>query len=351
MGLEVLDKYLPQQNVSLDDKLGYAIGWLSGEQYRERLVENIKAHEQKLTPYSGRYNSITELIGQLKNKKIFVCGGGSSIQNTLPRIQTKRRVSHRVRIAAVNKTHDWLISKGIIPDYGILSDPRPHVLDYMTPHPKCMYLLAACLDPKVFKKFKGFNYKLWVPINEELDSGYLIDHLPVEDGWEHAFVAGASTVGLRTVPLFTVCGVTEFELHGFDSCYQPTQCADDIDNLYAYDKPESDYEHLDVTAVSRETNEGFRCITNKNMANQMREFPWFIERSREFTMNNIKDGVAVEQPVEQNITVAGDGVIPWLAWKEGVHVDPTGMFKKYASGHVDYRGPFYNQQESMTHAV
>jgi hypothetical protein len=68
-------------------------------------------------------------------------------------------------------------------------------------------------------------------------------------------------------------------------------------------------------------------------------------------MNNIQDGVAVEQPVEQNIMVAGDGVIPWLAWKENIHVDPEAMSEKYLSGHVDYRGPFYNQQESMTHAV
>ena len=121
--------------------------------------------------------------------------------------------------------------------------------------------------------------------------------------------------------------------------------------LYAYDKPESDYEVIDVTAMSRETNEGFRCITNKNMANQMREFPWFIEKSREFTMNNIKDGVAVEQHVDQNITVAGDGVIPWLAWKEGIHVDPIAMLKKYQTGHVDYRGSLYQLQESISHAV
>lgn len=351
MGLEVLDKYLPKQNVQLDDKLGFAIGWLSGEQYRERLVKNIKAHEQKVNFDRGRYPSITELIGQLKGKKIFVCGGGASIQDTLSRIHTKRRVSHKVRIAAVNKTHDWLISKNIIPDYGILSDPRPHVLDYITPHPKCTYLLAACLDEKVFKKFEGFNYKLWIPINEELDTPYLVDHLPSEDGWEHAFVAGASTVGLRTVPLFTICGVTDYELHGFDSCYKSANCKEDAQMLYAYDKPESDYEVIDVTAMSRETNEGFRCITNKNMANQMREFPWFIEKSREFTMNNIKDGVAVEQHVDQNITVAGDGVIPWLAWKEGIHINPSAMLKKYQTGHVDYRGSLYQLQESISHAV
>lgn len=351
MGLEVLDKYLPRQDAKLDDKLGYAIGWLSGEQYRERLVENIKAHEQKVTPYQGRYNSVTELIGKLKGKKIIVAGGGTSLQSTLPRIQTKRRVSHRVRIAAVNKTHDWLISKNIVPDFGVLSDPRPHVLNYMTPHPKCTYLLAACLDPTVFERFEGFDYKIWVPINEELDSGYIIDKLPSDDGWEHAFVAGASTVGLRTVPLFTVCGVTEFELHGFDSCYAPTDTQENMDNLYAYDKPESDYEHLDVTAVSRETQEGFRCITNKNMANQMREFPHFLENSRNFTMNNVKDGVALEQRVTQTIKVAGDGVVPWLAWKEGCHTNPQEMEKKYKTGHVDYRGTFYSQQENMSYAV
>jgi len=351
MSLDALDAYIPKRRKSLDDKLGSAVGWLTGEKYRERVIQNIKNHEQRVTYKQGRYPSIVDEIGTLSGKKIIVVGGGSSVADTLPRIRSRRRVSSQVKIVAANKSHDWLISKGMVPDYGVLSDPRPHVLNYMTPHKDCTYFLAACLDPIVFERFQGYDYKLWVPVNEEDDPPALIEALPSDDGWEHAFVSGGSTIGLRIPPMFSILGANDFEMHGLDSCYQPAETEDDALHLYAYDKPESDYELIDVTAVSRETEAQFRCITNKNMANQMREFPWFLDKAKAFVLNNVQDGLISEKTVEQKVTVAGDGVIPWLAWKAGCHLTPDAMQKKHGNGDVDNRGEFYKQLRTENYAA
>src|SRR3990167_422577 len=63
-----------------------------------------------------------------------ICGGGPSIGG-LDELKTIRQLASRgkARVIALNRTHDFLLSKEIKPWAGILLDPSPPVKDYMTP--------------------------------------------------------------------------------------------------------------------------------------------------------------------------------------------------------------------------
>lgn len=320
-----------------------AVGWLHGDAFRRRMNDVLKFHSK-----NGPYPSLCKFLGTEDGNRLMVCGGGYSIRKTLSRIRKRRKMSKRTKIAAVNKTHDWLIKRGVIPDYALLVDPRPHVVNYMTPHPKVTYLLSANLDWSVYQKFRsaGVPYYLWIAVSEyEVDEQYINEHFPMNEGFEHACVTGAPTVGLRTIPCTSLLGFEEFELHGFDSCYTPRDLK--AGELYAYDKPESDYEEIDITAVSRKTGKRFRCMTNKNMRNQMQQFPDILERAGTFDVVNRYGPLTIKEQKRQEIYVAGDGVIPWLAYQDGRHIDMDGMERKYGRfDEYDYRGTYYSGEMS-----
>jgi len=76
-----------------------------------------------------------------------------------------------------------------------------------------------------------------------------------------------------------------------------------------------------------------------------------LDKAKAFVLNNVQDGLISEKTVEQKVTVAGDGVIPWLAWKAGCHLTPDAMQKKHGNGDVDNRGEFYKQLRTENYAA
>lgn len=292
------------------------------------------------------YPSVAKFEGLWAGRKLVIVGGGYSLKKSFARVRQMKKLSKKVCIASVNKSHDWLIKRGIIPDFGVLVDPRKHVINYMTPHKDVMYLLGLSLDDAVFEKFEkaGAGMAVWVPLSDDQDKPFILKHYPPERGFAHAFISGLSTVGFRTVSLGSVLGFTDFELHGFDSCYAPFatnaqmveaygaargKSPPKIEGLYAYDKPESDYEMHDFTF---EAHDGatFRFFANNNMAIQARQYAEYLQKPNLY----YRDGA----PVVQRVKLAGDGVIPWMAYKAGMHADMAGMDRKYAKiKDFDYR--------------
>ena len=55
--------------------------------------------------------------------------------------QTWREIKHP--IMTVSGAHDFLLARGIVPDYHVECDPRPHKSDNISkPHPDVQYLIA-----------------------------------------------------------------------------------------------------------------------------------------------------------------------------------------------------------------
>src|SRR5262245_53158212 len=53
--------------------------------------------------------------------------------------------------------HDFLISKGVVPDYHCDIDPRPHKTKMLTPHKDVHYLMGSVCNPNMWEKLKGYK--------------------------------------------------------------------------------------------------------------------------------------------------------------------------------------------------
>lgn len=294
----------------LSEVIRPSVGCISEDENRERLGQALALDLPSVATLKGKY------AGQ----KLIICGGGASLEQTLLDIRRARRRSKRVKILAVNKTHDWLIEKGIIPDFGVLMDPRAHLVDYMTPHRGVTYLFGASVDKRIFERFSGRNVYLWYPIGTARDEPYVRDLLRRRYPWKSvAMIPGPSTVGLRSVHLgMDILGFTSIELHGFDSCYDPKS-----GTLWPYRKDVTfEPMKIDFSVVSKTDGTQFKCVSNPDMARQVYEFDKMIE----LLIASVKNGRRRYLP---NITVAGDGAIPWMAWKNNGHATPGRMMEKY----------------------
>lgn len=139
------------------------------------------------------------------------------------------------RIATVNGSHDWLLSKGIVPHYCAVLDGWPIVADLITPHPAVTYFIASMAHPKVFDKLRGFHVVLWHASADKDKSG-LLEVLQERQDREHVdlyALGGGSTMALRWLNLGAALGFRHEELHGFDSSYRGRK-------HHAYDQPTDD---------------------------------------------------------------------------------------------------------------
>lgn len=315
---------------TLRDAIGPSKGRMSQDEHMRRLDYILRNVPQSMFP------STCVLRDQFIGQRGIIVGGGPSLRDTYSDVRWHAATNRDgVKIAAVNKSHDWMIQGErsgngwaripLIPDYGVMLDPAPFVLDYQTPHKDVTYLLATTLDSRVFAKFLKAHAQamVWIPIfdGSEIDvhaERYKADHI------DRHFISGGSTVGLRTINLLAAFGLNPIDLHGFDSCYAPRS-----KTLYAYDKP------LIVNALTDyviRSNFGarhrMRVQSNAMMAKQVMEFADMIERLPSLVV----DGKM--RPLK--LRVHGDGAIPWIAWKASAempdvieHASPDKMAAKY----------------------
>lgn len=134
-----------------------------------------------------------------------IAGGGPSLRDTYREMTG--------RIAAVNGSHDWLISQGVIPYACALIDPLPELAERITPRDDVVYFVGSCCDPAVLERLKGKHVFLW-HVAGQLDDEQEIIEEATKDWF---LIGGGSTVSLRWISLGYVLGFRKFALHGFDS--------------------------------------------------------------------------------------------------------------------------------------
>lgn len=275
----------------------------NGRISRDEIVRRSKAVLTMGLPSAAR-------LANTYKGKLIIAGGGPSLAETLPDIRRQLRTSKTTKIAAVNRTHDWLIKKGFKPDFGILIDPKPWVANYMTPTKGVRYLHGAKVDQKTWDRFKNHpEVYHWHPL-ELAEEKSLISH-----GQEWCAVPGQSTVGLRAVPLGYVLGFRKFELHGLD-------CNKRGDAGHAYQKftkeeqlefsPESDLGYR-IFYVNSPTH-GIRCYEGTtHMARQLGEFCKMYEETLELHRRGKWEPITIQ--------VAGDSALGYLAACNGLHTN------------------------------
>jgi len=141
------------------------------------------------------------------NKIISLIGYGPSLVDTWKDIQRP--------IMTMSGAHDFLIGKGVIPDFHCETDPRKHKVRMLTPHSGVTYLMASVCHPEMWEKLKGFNVALWHAVS----GPWTVDWVKKYDP-DTLLVSGGSCMGLVAIHLAGCLGFNHFELHGYDGSYR-----------------------------------------------------------------------------------------------------------------------------------
>lgn len=122
-------------------------------------------------------------------------------------------------VVTVSGAHDFMVERGVIPDWHIECDPREHKARMLKlPQKTTRYRMASCCHPSVWEALKGCNVKLWHLINGEsmVTPHWLRDNHP--DGLD-AMIGGGSTVGMRALEVCSALGFRRFDIYGMDCSF------------------------------------------------------------------------------------------------------------------------------------
>lgn len=143
-------------------------------------------------------------LGSVKAEPVAIVGSGPSLAETWEKLQT-----FPGPIVAVRDAHDFLIARGLTPQYALSVDPLETAAScFRHPHPDVRYMIASQSHPRMLDALDGYNVTLF--------------HLLMKQGQTYPpnvpLIGGGTTSGLRAITLFWTLGYRDFHLFGMDSC-------------------------------------------------------------------------------------------------------------------------------------
>lgn len=242
----------------------------------EDIARNIQsALDRNLPRYTG-------LVGREKGT-VSIVGSGPSLKRNWQRI-----VKHG-DIIACNAAYQFLLEKGIVPKYMMCFDADPLMLEFMTPHPEIVFLLASRCPPKAFDLIEGCNVVCWHAAGDRD-----IESLLQKAGrFDDPMVIGGTSAVTRGMLIAQTLGYTDVHMWGADASFENGE-----------------------THIRKSTTLEKRMFVN--MAGRVFETaPWMIQAVRDFELlaPPLRDCYGV------HITVHGDGLLPQAAASMGFSVD------------------------------
>jgi hypothetical protein len=184
-------------------------------------------------------------------------------------------------IIACNAACQFLLERGVVPQYMFCFDADPLMLEFVTPHPEITYLMGSRCPPQAFELLKDCKVVVW---HAGGDSN--IEKLLNKHGKMEPMVAGGTAAVTRSMMLAQAFGWTEIHLWGCDSSYSES----------------------DTHIRKSTTNEiGLSVMVNG------KEFmcsPWMCQQAEDFKIlsNPLRDQYNID------LHVHGDGLIPHIAY-------------------------------------
>lgn len=154
----------------------------------------------------------------INNRRAVIVCFGPTLQETWPQIGAERRLNDKeCDIITMSGAHDFLQRRGIVPDYHIECDPRPHKAENITaPNDKTKYYIASCCHPSLIDKLKDKDLWLWHLMNGQ--ASYRIGE-EIESERNEVMICGGGSVGLRSMALFYALGYRDFAIYGMDCSF------------------------------------------------------------------------------------------------------------------------------------
>ena len=217
------------------------------------------------------------------DRVVHVVGGGHSVNDTLDEIDGE--------ICGINGSHDWLIGRGIVPDYAAFMDWTWTVADRMTPHKLVKYYCASTCHRYLFKKLQQYSPTVW-------HTTFAKDMAPPGS----LFIGGGPSMTLRAMNLFYVLGFREIHLHGVDTCWRD----DEPSHVYPWKS-----EGVSGQAPIEIEKFGRTFKTRLDWASQAQWFERILDAFKGY------EEAGTMEPTK--IVVHGDGLIPHIARIRGIH--------------------------------
>lgn len=239
---------------------------VSNGQQLKNIEENCKLELPWLSPYAEN------------PKTLCIVGGSPSLKDNLGKLREKIRLG--AKVMSLNGSLNFLISKGITPDYHAQFDSRPECGEFVKEPPNIKYFIGSMSDPSIFDVLRGKDVILWhggVDLDETLKILKSYQHKPI------VVVGGGETIGLRAMKLGYHMGFRKLSIFGMDSSFQDNQ-------HHTYSQPLND---LDGKIDIWHDGKKYQCSW------------WMYRQAKQFEElyhHLTKEGV--------NITVIGEGLIP-----------------------------------------
>lgn len=168
-------------------------------------------------------------------------------------------------VISVSGAHDFLIDRGVVPDYHIDIDPRKHKIGHLKRiNDRTKYLMASVCHPWVWSVLEGRNVRMWHTISGKSTEKWLSVFDP-----ESTLIYGGSAVGLAAIQVAGYLGYRHIEIHGMDGCIRDGK-------RHAGEHYGHKQEEVDHTAGGR-TFRTTKIMMNSNveLVNVLRSFPVF----------------------------------------------------------------------------
>lgn len=115
-------------------------------------------------------------------------------------------------IMTVSGALHYLAERGIVPDYHVEMDPRPHKVRHVTPAIKGVrYLIASVCHHSIWDALEGERVELWHVRNDATTEAWCAKHDP-----DSLLLNPGSTVGMAAFHVAGCLGYRHFEIHGMD---------------------------------------------------------------------------------------------------------------------------------------
>ncbi len=234
-----------------------------------KVVENIR--------YSSSLDIPSLELKDGANREIVICGGGPSLAYSLYEIKQRQRAG--ALIVGLNGSAQYLKDLGIAPDWLVMIDSRCSNDDFVICWPAKEYFLASQCAPQVFDCLKGRLITLF-----HIDIPHIAEYV-ADNGKPIQAVGGGSSVGLIALSVAYTQGYRDMHLYGYDSSFR-----DDEGHAYAQKQDDSVIE-ADVNGRLFKTT------------------PWMVTQATQWQQlaNQLR-------ALGCDISVHGDGLLPYLAW-------------------------------------
>jgi FkbM family methyltransferase len=227
-----------------------------------------------------------------------ICAGGPGLNDNLGMVANLQ--AGGASIFAVNGVAKHLVDRGVSPEYHVMVDARPQMLDMVVPGPT--QLFSSMMDPAVLEA--ADDLICWHPITE---GGRDV-------AGKTLYVGGGTTVGCKAVALAYMFGFRRLFLVGFDSSYS------DDGGHHAYPQKLNDKDRiLEVICDGR----------------TFKAAPWHVKQTEDLKI------MWLALNAECEFTVVGDGLWPHmfaglLKEAQGYRLDGDGLWWPTgdARGHI-----------------